>query len=146
MLQNSLSPVSNVPAAVCRPPRYWPDELCRPPKHPRLQAAVCRPPRYWPDELCRLPKHSRQCITAAKQCPLKNRPKSTPAHGSVAAVVSHKHHSIICVGAGLIQFVHGRTCSSAAEVIPKEFLFPPFFPASLKLLFCKSRSGEGIQI
>ena len=59
----------------------------------------------------------------------RNRPKSPPAHDSVAAAVSHKHHSIIRVGAGLIQFVHGRTYSSAAEVIPKEFLFPPFFPA-----------------
>jgi len=60
----------------------------------------------------------------------RNHPKSTPAHNSVAAAVSHKHHSIIRVGAGLIQFVHGRTCGSAAKVIPKEFLFPPFFPAS----------------
>jgi len=121
---------SIVQAAVCRPPRYWPDELRRPPKHPRLQAAVYRPPRYWPDELRRPPKRPRRCSAAAEQCPLKNRPKSTPAHGSVAAAVSHKHHSIIRVGAGLIQFVHGRTCGSAAKVIPKEFLFPPFFPAS----------------
>jgi len=98
-----------------------------------VQAAVCRPPRYWPDELCRPPKRPRRCSAAAEQCPLKNRPKSTPAHGSVAAAVSHKHHSIIRVGAGLIQFVHGRTCGSAAKVIPKEFLFPPFFPASFPL-------------
>ena len=100
-----------------------------------VQAAVCRPPRYWPDELRRPPKHPRQYIAAAEQCPLKNRPKSTPAHGSVAAAVSHKHHSIIRIGAGLIQFVHGRTCSSAAEVIPNKFLFLPFFPAS----FCLKR-------
>jgi len=33
--------------------------------------------------------------------------KSTLAHDAVAAVVSHKHHSIICVGAGLIQSVYG---------------------------------------
>ena len=33
-----------VPAAVCRPPRYWPDELRRPPNHPRLQAAVLPAP------------------------------------------------------------------------------------------------------
>jgi len=66
---------SIVQAAVCRPPRYWPDELRRPPKHPRLQAAVCRPPRYWPDELRRPPKHPRRCSAAAEQCPLKSRQK-----------------------------------------------------------------------
>jgi len=34
--------------------------------------------------------------------------KSTPAHDAVAtAAVSHKHHSIICVSADLIQVVHG---------------------------------------
>jgi len=65
-----------------------------------------------------------------KRCPPKNRPKFTPAHDSVAAAVSHKHHSIIRVGAGLIQFVYGRTCSSAADVISNENLFPPFFPVS----------------
>ena len=58
----------------------------------------------------------------------RNHPKSTPAHDSVAAAVSHKHHSIIRVGAGLIQFVYGRTCSSAAKVIPTNFYFRHFFP------------------
>jgi len=33
--------------------------------------------------------------------------KSTLAHDAVAAAVSHKHYSIIRVGAGLIQFVYG---------------------------------------
>ena len=60
----------------------------------------------------------------------RNPSKSTLAHDSVAAAVSHKHHSIIRVGAGLILFVYGRTCSSAAHVISNENLFPPFFPAS----------------
>jgi len=62
-----------------------------------------------------------------KQCPPKNRPKSTPAHDSVAAAVSHKHYSIIRVGAGLIQFVHGRTCSPVADFILDKFLFRHFF-------------------
>jgi len=31
---------------------------------------------------------------------------STLAHDAVAAAVSHKHHSIIRVGVGLIQFVY----------------------------------------
>ena len=39
----------------------------------------------------------------------KHPSKSTLAqsHDAVAAAVSHKHHLIICVGAGLIQFVYG---------------------------------------
>jgi len=37
----------------------------------------------------------------------RNPSKSTLAHDTVAAVVSHKHHSIIRVGVGLIQFVYG---------------------------------------
>ena len=65
-----------------------------------------------------------------KRRSLKNRPKSTPAHGSVAAVVSHKHHSIIRVGAGLIQFVHTFTCSQVAEAVPIQILFRPFFRGS----------------
>jgi len=36
----------------------------------------------------------------------RNLTKSTLAHDAVAAAVSHKHHSIIRVGAGLIQFVY----------------------------------------
>jgi len=95
-----------------------------------VQAAVCRPPRYWPDELRRPPKHPRRAAPPPNNVRSTNRPKSTPAHNSVAAAVSHMHHSISLVGAALIQFVHGRTCGSAAKVIPKEFLFPPFFPAS----------------
>ena len=109
-----------------RPPRFWPDELCRPPKHPWLQA-VCHPPRYY-DGVSRASSAVRP-----KRSPLKNRPKSTPAHDSVAAAVSHKHHSIIRVGAGLIQFVHARTCSLAADVSSNKFLFRPFFPASFNI-------------
>ena len=67
-----------------------------------------------------------------KRRSLKNRPKSTPAHGSVATAVSHKHHSIIRVGAGLIQFVHARTCSSVAEAIPIKILFRSFFRGSMR--------------
>ena len=37
----------------------------------------------------------------------RNLSKSPLAHDAVAAAVLHKHHSIIRVGAGLIQFVHG---------------------------------------
>ena len=106
-----LSPVSNIPAAVCRPPRYWPDELCRPPKHPRLQAAVCHPPRHRPDE----PRRPLSLQLLPKRCSLKNCPKFIPAHGSVAAAVSHKHHSISRVGAGLLQVVCASTRTSVAR-------------------------------
>jgi len=37
---------------------------------------------------------------------LKNPSKSTLAHDAVAAAVLHKHHPIIPIGAGLIQFVY----------------------------------------
>ena len=38
---------------------------------------------------------------------LRNPSKSTLAHDAVSAAVSQKHNLIICVGAGLIQFVYG---------------------------------------
>jgi len=50
-----------------------------------------------------------------------NPSKSTLAHDAVAAAVSHKHHSIICVGAGLIRS-HLRL---AAEFILNKVLFSP---------------------
>ena len=43
-------------------------------------------------------------LTSAR---FKNPSKSTLAHDAVTAVVLHKDHLIICVGAGLIQFVYG---------------------------------------
>jgi len=44
--------------------------------------------------------------------------------------VSHKHHSIIHVGAGLIQFVYGLHSRLAMGVTSSRILFPPFFRAS----------------
>jgi len=43
----------------------------------------------------------------------ENSSKSTLAHDAVAAVVLHKHHPIILVGAGPIQFVYGPCCRLA---------------------------------
>jgi len=40
----------------------------------------------------------------------RNLSKSTLDHDAVATAVLHKHHPIIRVGAGLIQFI-GRTCA-----------------------------------
>ena len=50
------------------------------------------------------PSSSRQpsCWPVARHVRLRNPIKSTLAHDAVAAVVLHKHHLIIRVGAGLI--------------------------------------------
>jgi len=60
----------------------------------------------------------------------KNPSKSTLAHDAVAAAVLHKHHPIICVGAGLIQFVYGLHSRWATGVTSSKSLFPPSFGAS----------------
>ena len=68
--------------------------------------------------------------------------QTTPlAHDAVAAAVSHKHHSIIRVGAGLIQFVsrsHSRFTSS-------RILFPLFFRVSFNTSpdFCRHNMRKG---
>jgi len=61
-----------------------------------VQDAVYRPPCCYLDE--------NQSPATVR---LRNPSKSTLVHDAVAAAVSHKHHSIIRVGAGLIQFVYG---------------------------------------
>jgi len=48
-------------------------------------------------------------------------------HETVAAAVSHKHHVVLCVGAGLIQFVYGSHLRLTADLILSKILFPPFF-------------------
>jgi len=57
----------------------------------------------------------------------RNPSKSTLPHDVVAAAVLHKHHSIIRVGAGLIQFVHGSHSHFAAGVTSSRILFWLFF-------------------
>jgi len=52
---------------------------------------------------------------------------STLAHDAVAAAVLHKHHSIIRVGAGLIQFVYGSHSLWATGITSSRILFWPFF-------------------
>jgi len=64
----------------------------------------------------------------------RNPSKSTLAHDAVATAVLHKHHPIICVGAGLIQFVYRSHLRLATEATVKtEIYFRHFsriFPAS----------------
>ena len=64
-----------------------------------MQAVVCR--SLLQPLLLSRPNPSPDAVRLKKSC------KSTLAHDAVAAVVSHKHHLIIRVGAGLIQFVYG---------------------------------------
>ena len=54
---------------------------------------------------------------------LRNLSKSTLPHDAVAAVVLHKHHLIIRVGAGLIQFVNGSHSRMAADLTLNKNLF-----------------------
>jgi len=53
---------------------------------------------------------------------------------AVATVVSHKHHSVIRVGADLIQFVNGSYSCLAVDLIPHKILFPPFFFAGFRII------------
>jgi len=52
--------------------------------------------------------------------------KSTLAHDAVATAVLHKHHLIICVGAGLIQFVYRSRLRLATEATRNRNAFSPF--------------------
>ena len=62
-----------VPAAVCRPPRYWHDEHRRPPKHSRPQAAVPPAPLLARRALSPSPVPVAEAA-AETQRPPKNRP------------------------------------------------------------------------
>jgi len=71
-----------------------------------------RPPSCWP-----VVRHVR----------LRNPIQSTLPHDAVAAVVLYKHHLIIRVGGGLIQFVYGSHSRLAADLTLDKNLFPlPF--------------------
>ena len=59
---------------------------------------------------------------------LRNSSISTLAHDAVAAVVLHKHHSIIRVGAVLIQFVYASHSRMAADLtLDKNLFFAAIF-------------------
>ena len=67
------------------------------------------------------------CWPVARHVRLRNPIKSTIAHDAVAAVVLHKHHLIIRVGAGLIQFVYRSHWHLATEATRNRNAFSPFF-------------------
>jgi len=75
---------------------------------PSPASSSSRPPSCWP-----IARHVR----------LRNPIKSTLAHDAVAAVVLHKHHLIIRVGAGLIEFVYGSHSRLAADLTLDKNLF-----------------------
>jgi len=77
-----------------------------------------RPPSCWP---------------VARPVRLRNPSKSTQAHDAVAAVVLHKHHLIIRVGAGLIQLVYGSHSRMAADLTLDKNLFSQPFSRVLAL-------------
>ena len=89
-----------------------------------VQAVVCRP-LLLPTLLSR-PNPSPDAVRS------RNPSKSTLAHDAVVAAVSHKHHSIIHVGAGLIQFVHGSHSCWATEFTHHRKVFSPFFARVLQ--------------
>jgi len=93
--------------------------------HP-LAPSSSRPPSCWP-----VPRHV---------C-LRNPIKSTLAHDAVAAVVLRKHHLIIRVGAGLIQFVYGSHSRLAADLtLDKKSIFAAIFAGLTNLLTSLVRS------
>ena len=84
-----------------------------------VQAVVCRP--LLPPLLLSRPNPSPDAVRS------RNLSKSTLAHDAVAAAVSQKHHSIIRVGAGLIQYVDGSHSRLATELTHHRNLYSPFF-------------------
>jgi len=75
----------------------------------------------------------------------RNSSKSTLAHDTVVAAVSHKHHSIIRVDAGLIQFVYGLHLCLATGVTSSRNLFAPFFRATFNLVLENTNTPKIIQ-
>jgi len=88
-----------------------------------VQAVVCRP--LLPPLLLSRPNTSPDADRS------RDLSKSTLTHDMVVAAVSHKHHSIIRVGAGLIQFVYGSHSRLATGVTSSRILFSRFFRVSL---------------
>ena len=67
----------------------------------------------------------------------RNPSKSTLAHDAVAAAVSHMHHSIIHVGAGLVQFVCKSHSRLVTELTLDKVLFSPWFLQAQTTSRCK---------
>jgi len=86
--------------------------------------------------VCRAPPAGNPSPNAAR---FKNPSKSTLAHDAVAAAVLHKHHPIIPIGAGLIQFVYDSRSLLAKGGYPSEKCISAIF-APVHLMI-RSRKG-----
>jgi len=89
------------------------------------------------------PSSSRppSCWPVARHVRLRNPSKSKLAHDAVAAVVLHKHHRIIRVGAGFIQIVYGSHSRMAADLTLDKNLFLLLFSRGFCIeAFCSSYS------
>jgi len=75
------------------------------------------------------------CWPVARPLRLRNPSKSTLAHDAVAAVALRKHHPIIRVGAGLIQFVYGSHSRMAADLTLDKNLFSQPFSRAFQQYF-----------
>ena len=95
----------------------------------RLSFADC-PPAGSTGSAVRPPAGSNPSPDAVR---FKNPSKSTLAHDAVAAAVLHKHHPIIIVGAGLIQFVYGLRSHLADRGYPSQNCIFAMFGASFKM-------------
>jgi len=82
-----------------------------------VHAVVCCPPY-------RLPS-CRQSV--ARRVRSRSPSKSTLAHDAVATAVLNKHHPIIRIGAGLIQFVYRSHLRLATEATRNRNAFSSFF-------------------
>jgi len=90
-----------------------------------VQAVVCRP--LLPPLLLSRPNPSPDAVRS------RNPSKSALAHDAIAAVVLRKYHSIIHVGAGLIQYVCGSHSRLATGVTSSRILLSLFLRARFRV-------------
>ena len=78
------------------------------------------------------PYRPPSCWNPLRDVRSRNPSKST-LHDAVGTALLHKHHPIIRVGAGLIQFVYRSHLRLATEATRDRSAFSPFFPRVLLL-------------
>jgi len=97
----------------------------------------------FPPALLPLVEPAALLLARCPTCSLRNMSKSTLAHDAVAAVVLHKHHLIIRVGAGLIQFVYGSHSRMAADLtLDTKIYFCSHF-RGFSVIVCHSSNSAG---